>query len=665
MTRAGALLHRRAGLLALAGLVAAGLSGAVAAQESLLPPGFDDKPAAPARPRSQPKPAAPVAKPAPRPASAAAARPQPASAAPAPRPAAQPGSRPAAQPAPRPVAPLVAQVPEDAGVSAAAGGAARPASAAPAVAAAGPVDTLDDVDPALIDQLVRSATPKVDIPPQAQRSLAQVGVLAEADGGFPATSTHYLNGDYVGPILAKMQGRLVSRWGHILLRRLLASRLDTPVGMNGADWAAARAQVLLKMGEYDAARQLVQAVDNGFYTRDLEDAAFAATLATADPVGICPVTALTANGHPGWDWDLARAICLAFTGGEGAPAMARLDQAMRKGTGSRIDVLLAQKFAGAAAHSRRAVTIEWKGVDSLTAWRTGLAFATGIEPPETLRANAGPAYALLATRAPMLGLAARAAAADVTAGRGILSSAAMIDLYAQIAALEEPDATWGPLAGQLRIAYTAPDAGDRLAAIKALWGDASNPDRAFSRLVLTAYAAARMVPEPGLSGDAEGLIAAMLTAGLDRNAARWAPYLVVGSEGWGLVMLASPGKLAAITTANLDAFVAGDDSAGQLRSRFLLAGLAGLGRIDPTTLRDSAAKLKLDLARQTRWTSAIDAAAESNNPALVTLLAAYGMQGVGWDRMTGLHLYHIVSALRRVGLDGEARMIAAEAVSRV
>jgi hypothetical protein len=33
--------------------------------------------------------------------------------------------------------------------------------------------------------------------------------------------------------------------------------------------------------------------------------------------------------------------------------------------------------------------------------------------------------------------------------------------------------------------------------------------------------------------------------------------------------------------------------------------------------------------------------------------------------MTALHLYHIVSALRRVGLDGEARMIAAEAVARV
>jgi hypothetical protein len=32
--------------------------------------------------------------------------------------------------------------------------------------------------------------------------------------------------------------------------------------------------------------------------------------------------------------------------------------------------------------------------------------------------------------------------------------------------------------------------------------------------------------------------------------------------------------------------------------------------------------------------------------------------------MTARHLYHIVSALRRVGLEAEARMIAAEAVAR-
>ena len=40
------------------------------------------------------------------------------------------------------------------------------------------------------------------------------------------------------------------------------------------------------------------------------------------------------------------------------------------------------------------------------------------------------------------------------------------------------------------------------------------------------------------------------------------------------------------------------------------------------------------------------------------------MQGSGWDKMTARHLYHIVRALDRVGLDAEARMIAAEAVAR-
>jgi hypothetical protein len=633
-------VKRSARRLALLACVAGiGLSGAVVAQQSLLPPGFDDKPAsAPSR--------------APRPAAAAPA----ARAASAPAKPAVAAAKPAA--APTPAAPatataVVQPLPEDTGVT-----------AAPRAVAAG-VDNLDDIDPALIDQLVQSAQPKYDIPPQAQRSLDRVGFLAQQDGGLPATSTHYLNGPFVEGVLGKISGPLVSRWGHILLRRTLASRLDTPVGMNGADWAALRAALLLRMGEADAARDLVQSVDSGSYTRSLEDAALSSFLATADPVGICPVVALTAANHPGWDWDLSRSICAAFTGGEGSPAMAQLDRAMRRGAGAKVDILLAEKFAGAASKARRAVTLEWADVDGLTPWRTGLAFATGIEPRETLRKPAGAAYSLLATRAPMLPLASRAAAADVAAARGVLSSAAMVDLYAEIAALDDPDATWGPLATQLRAAYVSDSESDRLSAIKGLWGDDSDPDRAYSRLVLTAYAAARMVPNDGLADDAESLIASMLTAGLDRNATRWAAVVPAGSEAWGLLALASPAKPAAVSADNLSAFQGNDNSTGALRSQFLLAGLLGLGRVEPAVGQTFAGKVKVDLGRQTRWTRAIDAAADSGNPALVSMLAAFGMQGANWDKMTAVHLYHIVSALRRVGLDGEARMIAAEAVSRV
>jgi hypothetical protein len=251
--------------------------------------------------------------------------------------------------------------------------------------------------------------------PRAQRSLARVGVIDQVDGGFPATSTHYLNGAFVEPLLAQMNGPLVSRWGHILVRRALASRLDTPVGMNGADWAALRAGLLLRMGEADAARAMVQSVDSGFFTPGLEDAAMGSFMATADPIGLCPVTALTASGRPGWNWDLARAICSAYTG-DGPPAMAQLDRLIRRGGGARIDVLLAEKFAGAATATRRAVTIDWKDVDGLTPWNTGLAFATGIEPPQDLREKAWADYAVLAVRAPMLPLATRCAAADVAGG---------------------------------------------------------------------------------------------------------------------------------------------------------------------------------------------------------------------------------------------------------
>ncbi|MES2302469.1 MAG: hypothetical protein V4521_10435 [Pseudomonadota bacterium] len=548
-----------------------------------------------------------------------------------------------------------------------------PATSAPVAVGGGGISDqalLNSLDPALLEKLIQSARPKFDIPPSGRRSVDVVGVIDEKDGGFPAASTHYLNGPFVDGVIGKMRGQFVSRWGHILARRALASRLATPVGMNGADWAAIRAQLLLRMGEPDAARAMVQSVDSGNYTRRLEDAAMASFLATADPVGLCPITALTAAGRPGWDWDLSRAICSAFAD-EGSPAMAQLDRAMRRGTGSKIDILLAQKFAGAAINARRAVKIEWDGVEALTPWSIGMAFATGVEPPEALRKSAGAGYALLAARAPMLPLASRAAAADVAAARGALSATAMIDLYSQLYALRETSGgesstdDWSARAESLRAAYVSASAADRYDAIRTLWGDGSDPDRAYAGLVMTSYAAARLTPAMDQADNAPALIASMLTAGLDRNALKWAPFLPIGSEGWGLLVLANPGRANKVGSEGLSAFSDEDDSENALRSRFLLAGLMGLDRVDAGAARDFAGKLELDLARQTRWTRAIDGAAASNNPALVSLLAAFGMQGERWDRMTPLHLYHIVSALHRVGLDGEARMIAAEAVARV
>ena len=177
--------------------------------------------------------------------------------------------------------------------------------------------------------------------------------------------------------------------------------------------------------------------------------------------------------------------------------------------------------------------------------------------------------------------------------------------------------------------------------------------------MLTAFAAARIPAGAERADDAGELIASMLTAGLDRDAAAWAGVVEPGSLGWALIALADPAAGSASDEA-LDSFAGNDDSEEARKTALLVAGLAGLERLTA----DAADGYGIDLNRQTRWTRMIDRAAEVENAAMVSLLVGLGMQGESWSQMTPLHLYHITSALRRVGLEAEARMIAAEAVAR-
>ena len=136
-----------------------------------------------------------------------------------------------------------------------------------------------------------------------------------------------------------------------------------------------------------------------------------------------------------------------------------------------------------------------------------------------------------------------------------------------------------------------------------------------------------------------------------------------GSLGWALIVLSAP-RSGGVGQGAVESFISDDESEGARKSAFLVAGLAGLGRLSQTEASALADDLGIDLARQTRWSQAISRAAAVDNTALVALLAGLGMQGSSWDQMTPLHLYHITAALNRVGLQAEARMIAAEAVAR-
>jgi len=521
------------------------------------------------------------------------------------------------------------------------------------------LEELEAMDTDELDELL-GLKPSDDIPRAARRSLAEVGVLAPEEGGFATASLAAQPASLVRAALAGTRGPLVSRWGHILLRRALASRLAAPEGMDPVDFAALRAATLNSIGEYTAARAIAQDVDTSNWNGALTGAALDAYVATGDIVGACPAVQLQGSDRDEARWQLWRSICSAFAG-QGVRAGTELSRALSRGTAPAIDVLLAQRYAGAAGSGRRAVNLEWEEVDEITPWRFALATAVGAEIPENLLTDPEPYHQRVSAVAPMLAPMARAEGADRAAREGILSASAMVDLYSQIYAIEGTEGPPAATATSLREAYVGEPAA-RLAAMREIWGTSDSP--AYGRLVLTAYAAARLRPSEDLAEAAPQLIASMLAAGLDRDAMEWAPVIEQGSQAWALLALAQPNVQDAIGGGPLDTFIDADGSAGQRKSRFLVAALAGLGRIDGDAAQSYSERVGIDLSRETKWMRTIERAADVDNPALVALLAGLGMQGEGWERMTARHLFHIVSALNRVGLSAEARMIAAEAVAR-
>lgn len=621
---------RRSMQIALAGVsgaaaaaVLASLAAAQGAPQSILPPGFDD----------------PVSSPTPSP------TPPPGT---TPRPPAQPGTG-ALPPSGGLVQPLPSAVPADAPP--------LPTMAREELARLPSLEELENLSTDEIDDLL-GLKPKFDIPPGARRALTRVGLLATEEGGLPPVSLANQPASLVRAALAGTKGPLVSRWGHILMRRALASRLAAPLGMEPAEFAALRAGALNALGEYTITRALVQDIDTSEWSGPLTEQALSAYLATGDIAGTCPAVRLQGSLREDAQWKMLQAICNAYAG-ESALAASQLDRALRQGIAPRIDVLLARRFAGAAGRGQRAVEIEWRGVEDLNPWRFGLAHALGEPVPaplvdEVLATSGGAYYARAGALLPMLSPTERARFAGRAASEGILSATAMVDLYSQLYADPAAEGPLAARAAQLREAYTATNPAARIAAMKRLWEEAGAPATAegYGARVLTAYAAARVPASADHAGDAGELIAAMLTAGLDRDAAAWRDVVTEGSLGWALIVLAQPQRVS-VGQGAVDSF---GSNTSDRRAALLAAGLAGLDRLGSAP--------DASLTRQSRWSQMITRAAEVDNAALVVLLAGLGMQGDSWQQMTPRHLYHITASLRRVGLEAEARMIAAEAVAR-
>jgi hypothetical protein len=501
-----------------------------------------------------------------------------------------------------------------------------------------------------------------DVPPAGRRSLNQVGIISEARGGFAPTAFGTADGAYLNSIVKATNGPLASRWGSIMARRLLASRTDKPENVNGADWVAERAWLLLRMGDSVVARQLVQQVDPGNYTERLYKVSMQTFLANGDLGGMCPLAEGGANKTDDPTWKMARPICASLAGEQGT-ATALLNQARTKKYASGIDFLLAEKAVGAGTNGRRAVKVEWNKVTDFNGWRFGVAYATGITPPSPLLAGSGLHLNGWMAQLPMININTRMSAATGAASLGVLSNNAIVDIYSRAIDDEDVSPANKDLAETLANAYTGGSDTDKVSAMSSLWDKGDKGGTLQAMLVLTARSAALVKPSSDQAGQSDRLIASMMTAGLDTPAARWADVVKGGSLGWGILAVGAPGMQGKISYSQLDDFYDNDNSDNVHKSGLLIAGLAGLDRVDTQAQQDFIEKLEINATRSSRWSQAITSAAENGQPGTVVLLAAAGMQAKDWTRIPPEHLYYITRSLRLVGLEAEARMIAAEAVT--
>jgi hypothetical protein len=602
------MLSRRARTLLLTfGLLGAVVPAIAQNPQSLLPPGFGD-------PKSQPPPATPKAPP------------------PAPTP-------PSATPTPPPPPPGIVVSPGD-----------------PTAQSARPQQAEDS---ALTDLEALPAQPAprfYDLPPGAQRPTDVVGVIGPDNRGLQIDAFGGAEGDgvYLATMMHELQVPLPSRWASILLRRALTSRVFAPARFDPVDFVAERVRLLVRMGDADGARLLAQSVDIDSYTRNMVVAAYEASLASADPAGLCP---LVQKGRAAFDdpvWPMADAMCAALEG-EAARATTLIEQA-RRGGARGADLLLAEKIVGAGSDTRGSVAVQWDAVPELNIWRFGLASAAGDPVPDRLLAIAGPAMQAWLARAPMIRIEQRVAAADTAAVLGIFSSASLVDV--QALAMEASDARdqSDTVPGRLQTAYAGGDAGARMGALRALWREgADDAGKHYARLILTAGAAAAVAPSDDYAADAGNIVGALLSAGMDREAAAWANVAENGSGTDLAAVLLAIGapRPPAVDTGRIEAL-------GGAKKRFAAAALAGLGRLDANAARG----LGVDIGRENAWTRALDQAASSGQQGTVALLAAVGLQTPDWGSVPPDHLFRIVRALRQVGLEYQARMIGAEAVTR-
>src|SRR5689334_1211040 len=194
-----------------------------------------------------------------------------------------------------------------------------PAPAQPrlSTAAVGPGGGADEggvsvVTPAGV-QPQQQVQPPVEYPGWARRDPWVVGRLDPAAHGLGDNPWGDSSGAFLSTLMRRMNTPIASRWVHIAMRDALLAKARAPLDVNPIDWVAERSWLLLRMGEADAARMLVDGVDTDRFTPKMVQVSVQTALATADTAALCPLESGIRKYDPAIR-QFVQAMCAALAG---------------------------------------------------------------------------------------------------------------------------------------------------------------------------------------------------------------------------------------------------------------------------------------------------------------------------------------------------------------
>jgi hypothetical protein len=524
-----------------------------------------------------------------------------------------------------------------------------PVEAAPSSSAA------DILPPPASDAAVLNVPAAPVVVPQ---DLGGGGSLPGRYGHGPAAWSRS-NGGFATQLMLKMPAVTASRYQHIALRRLLLTPAKPPMGADPVKFLNARAHLLLRMGEVEAAKILLNTLPQNAFNRQSYAVAGQAHLAALDLPGACPLATRAIVFSPDAQWPLISGVCSALQGDEGGAALG-LDIARQEGKVNSFDLMLAEQMVTALSGGGRGGEIAWPDKGKFTSYRVGGVYSSGQFFPRKALLSAPSVVQSWLARSGAIDSDTRWALAWTATARGVMSAAEFSSLWAMRGATMDERARAYRPEGVYQRAFTAPNLSARRTAFTQLLAlGKSEAGRAAMWSLLAAPASAYPL-RADQAGFAPMALRAMIMGGRQADALRWWPVAAnskTAPQIWALLLAAHGDKSLPVSQGLADQWVdmQGGNSKDQ-RIKIAFAVLQGLGYPlkaplgkNPSLVDDGVLfeKLADAVARKARGE--------------VVLLSQLAL-GPNWAGLDASVLYTILRAYRAVGLDSEARMIGAEAM---